>query len=237
MVVLIGCSLEQTTVTSNIYHNLTAHFNGYFYAKEGAREVEKLILKSLDDDHNKILLLYPRLDTVLAKSYKKNTDEIIKMASISIQRHPNSRWVNDNYLMVGLARLYACDYQNAILTFKYVNTKSQNLNLRHQALLGLVRTFTEMGDYDRAEEAFHFLEKEKLVSRSNQKMLYLEKASYYQIRNDYNNMVNNLSKADSLLTRQDRKGRIYFIIGQVYQKLSFDAEAYNFYRKCLATNP
>jgi len=50
------------------------------------------------------------------------------MASISIQRHPNSRWVNDNYLMVGLARLYACDYQNAILTFKYVNTKSQNLN-------------------------------------------------------------------------------------------------------------
>lgn len=237
MMVLIGCSLEQNTVTSNVYHNLTAHFNGYFYAKEGAKEVEKLILKSLDDDHNKILLLYPRLDTVLAKSYKKNTDEIIKMASISIQRHPNSRWVNDNYLMVGLARLYACDYQNAILTFKYVNTKSLNLNLRHQALLGLVRTFTEMGDYDRAEEAFHFLEKEKLINRSNQKMLYLEKASYYQIRNDYNNMVNNLSKADSLLTRQDRKGRIYFIIGQVYQKLGFDAEAYNFYRKCLATNP
>ncbi|GHM99759.1 hypothetical protein WSM22_12490 [Cytophagales bacterium WSM2-2] len=234
--VFAGCSLEQNTVTSNVYHNLTAHFNGYFYAKEGALEVEKMILKSLDDDHNKILLLYPRLDTVFAKSYKKNTDEIIKMASISIQRHPNSRWVNDNYLMVGLARLYACDYQNAILTFKYVNTKSQNPNLRHRALLGLIRTFTEMGDFDRAEEAFHFLEKEKL-NRTNQKTLYLEKASYYQIRNDYNNMVSNLSQADTLLTRQDRKGRIYFIIGQVYQKLGFDAEAYNFYGKCLATNP
>ncbi len=235
-ILLAGCSIEQNTVTSNFFHNMTARFNGYFYAKEGALEVEKLILKSLDDDHNKILLLYPRLDTALAKSYKKNTEEIIKMASISIQRHPNSRWVDDDYLMVGLARLYACDYQNAILTFKYVNTKSQDIHLRHTALLNLVRTFTEMGDYDRAEEAFHFLEKEKL-NRSNQKKLYLEKANYYQVRVDYNNMVNNLSKADTLLTRKDRRGRIYFIVGQVYQKLNFNSEAYNFYKKCLSTNP
>ncbi len=237
LITLAGCSIEQGTITSDIYHNLTAHYNGYFYAREGVREVDKMLLKTLDDDHNKILLLFPRLDTVKAKAWKKNTDEIIKMASKSIQYHPKSRWVNNNYLMVGLARLYACDYQNAILTFKYVNTKSQNFNLRHSALLNLVRTFTEMGDYDRAEEAFHFLEKEKLLSKTNQKRLYIEKANYYQVRNDYDNMVNNLSKADTLLTRQDRKGRIYFIVGQVYQKLGFDAEAYNFYRKCLATNP
>jgi len=236
LLALSGCSVEQNSITSNIYHNLTAHYNGYFYAKEGVREVEKLVLKTLDDDHNKILLLFPRLDTVKAKGYKKNTDEVIKMASKSIQYHPNSRWVNHSYLMVGLARLYSCDYQNAILTFKYVNTKSQNLHLRHQALLNLVRTFTEMGDYDRAEEAIHFLGKERL-DKSNQKRMYLEKANYYQVRGDYNNMVYNLSKADSLLKRSDRKGRIYFIVGQVYQKLGFDAEAYSFYKKCLATNP
>jgi tetratricopeptide (TPR) repeat protein len=93
-----------------------------------------------------------------------------------------------------------------------------------------------MADYDRAEEAFHFLEKEKL-SKTNSKNLYLEKAYYFQVRGDYNNMVNNLSKADSLLSRKDRKGRIYFIVGQVYQKLGFNSEAYNFYRKCVATNP
>ncbi|MGC4023115.1 MAG: hypothetical protein QM734_14795 [Cyclobacteriaceae bacterium] len=231
-----ACGVEQTSITGKIFHNTTAHFNGYFYAKEGALEVEQLILKSLDDDHNKILLLYPRLDTVLAKLYKKNTDEIIKMASISIQRHPNSEWVDNNYVMVGLARLYACDYQNAILTFKYVNTKSHDKNIRHIALINLIRTFTEMGDYDRAEEAIRFLEKEKLNKR-NSKKFYLEKANYYQVRKDYNNMVSNLSKADTLLTRSDRKGRIYFIIGQVYQELGFNSEAYNFYKKCLATNP
>jgi len=54
LILLAGCSVEQNSVTSNFFHNMTAHFNGYFYAKEGALEVEKLILKSLDDDHNKI---------------------------------------------------------------------------------------------------------------------------------------------------------------------------------------
>ncbi len=232
-----GCSIEQNNITSNAFHNLTAHYNGFYYAREKAREVEKTILKTLDDDPTQVLRLFPALDTVKAKSYVKDTDEIIKMASISIQRHPNSKWVDDNYVMVGLARLYACDFQNAILTFKYVNTKSSSYETRHTALLYLLRTFIEHGDFDRAEEVFRFLDKEKLISKQNAKKLYLEKAYFYQLRNDYDNMVQNLSKADSLLSRVDRKGRIYFIIGQVYQKLGFNSEAYNFYRKCLATNP
>lgn len=234
--VLASCSVEQNTVTSDIYHNLTAHFNGYYYAKEKATEVEKTILKSLDDDPNHVLQLFPRLDTTLAKTYAKDTEEIIKMASISIQRHPNSRWVFENYIMVGRARLYDCSYPDAIQTFKYVNTKSKNPNLRHEALVYLVRTFTEHAEYDKAEEAFRYLEKENL-SKVNRKNLLLEKAYFYQVRNDFDNMVRNLTNADSLLTQQDRKARIYFIIGQVYQQLGFGAEAYNYYRKCLSANP
>ncbi len=231
-----GCSIEQNTITANAFHNVTAHYNGYYYAREKALEVEKMITKTLDDDPTEILRLFAGLDTTNAKSYAKDTEEIIKMASISIQRHPNSKWVDDNYIMVGLARLYACDFQNAILTFKFVNTKSPSPDTRHTALLHLLRTFTEQGDFDRADEVFRFLEKEKL-NKENAKKLYLEKAYLYQLRHDYNNMVQNLSMADSLLVRKDRKGRIYFIIGQVYQKLGFNSEAYNFYRKCLTTNP
>jgi tetratricopeptide (TPR) repeat protein len=207
MLVWSGCSIEQNTVTASVYHNLTAHYNGFYYAREKTREVEKVVLKSLDDDHNQILRLFPKLDTTLAKTYSKDTDEIIKMASISIQRHPNSRWVDDNYVQVGLARLYASDFVNAIQTFKFVNTKSRDPYMRHVALIHLMRTFIEQGEFDKAGEVFHFLEKEKL-ERTNQKKLYLEKAYFYQLRNDYDNMVRNLTKADSLLKRKDRKGRI-----------------------------
>lgn len=236
VLLLAGCSVEQNSITSNIYHNASAHFNGYFYALEKTREVQKVILKSLDDDHNQILRLFPKIDTTLAKSYEKDTEEVIKMASISIQRHPNSKWVYQNYILVGLARLYDGDFPDAVQTFKYVNTKSKNSDLRHQALIHLVRTFTEYEEYDKAEEAFMFLEKEKM-NKVNRKNLFLEKAYYYQVRSNYDNMVRNLAAADSLLTRTDRKARIYFIIGQVYQQLGFGAEAYNYYRKVLSANP
>jgi tetratricopeptide (TPR) repeat protein len=158
------------------------------------------------------------------------------MASISITRHPNSRWLYHNYVQVALARLYSCDFQNAIQTFKFVNTKSKDPAIRHEALLYLSRTFIEQGELDKADETFRFLEKEKL-ERKQAKQLFLERAYYWQIRGDYNAMVQNLAKADSLLGRKDGKARIYFIVGQVYQKLGFDAEAYNFYRKCLSSSP
>ena len=233
---LTAYSPEQNNLTSNAFHNLAAHFNGYYYAREEALAVEKTILKTLDDDHNQILSLFPKLDTAQARGYSKQTDEIIKMASISIQRHPNSRWLYHNYIMVGLARLYACDFQNAILTFKFVNQKSRDPEVRHEALIHLVRTFNEQGDYAKAEEAADFLSKEKM-NRTNSKNLFIEKAYLFQVQGDYNKMVNNLANADTLLTRKDRKDRIYFIIGQVYQKLGFGSEAYNYYKKCLATNP
>jgi len=233
---LDGCSPNQNTLTASVYHNMTAHYNGYFYADEDVRKVEKAILESLDDDHNQLLRLFPKLDTNLAKSYKTDTEEAIKMASISIQRHPNSRWVYKNFILVGLARLYDCDYLNAVQTFKYVNTKSADADTRHEALVHLIRAFNEKGEFDKAEETIDFLSKEKL-SRSNAKQYYLEKAYLYQVQENYDLMVQNLTRADSLLTANDRRARIYFIIGQVYQKLGFGAEAFNYYRKCIATNP
>jgi len=50
-------------------------------------------------------------------------------------------------------------------------------------------------------------------------------------------MVRNLTKAIPLLKKSDRRGRIYFIIGQVYQELGLEAEAFNFYKKTISTNP
>ena len=233
---LNGCSSEKKTWTSKAYHNTTSHFNGYYYANEEVRKIENTIWSSLKDDYNKILRLYPALDSGLAKSYDKEVQEAVKMASIAIQRHPNSKWVDDCYILVGKARLYSLDWGNAIQTFKFVNGKSKNPDARHLAIITLIRTFTEHKEYNNAQAAIDFLQKEKL-SKANQKHLALEKAYLYQELRDYDNMVRNLTTATPLLRKKDKPGRIYFIIGQVYQKLGFESEAYNFYKKCLSTNP
>ncbi|HEY9047681.1 MAG TPA: tetratricopeptide repeat protein [Ohtaekwangia sp.] len=238
LVLLKGCSSERNTWTSKAYHNTTAHYNGYFYAREELTKVDKTIWSNLKDDYNRILRLYPALDSAFAKSYDKEIQEAIKMASIAIQRHPRSKWVDDNYILVGRARLYSMDWGNAIETFKYVNNPklTKDKDARHRALIHLIRTFVEHKEFNNAQAAIDYVQKEDL-SKANLKSLLLEKAYFYQEQTDYDNMVRSLTLAVPMLKKRDRPGRIYFIIGQVYQKLGFEAEAYNFYKKCIATNP
>lgn len=231
-----GCSPESNTWLSKGFHNTTAHYNGYYYALDEIRKIEKTIQNSNKDDYNRVLRLFPRLDSVLAKGYDEQIQEAVKMASLAIQRHPNSKWVDDSYILVGKARLYSLDWGNAIQTFKFVNTKGTDPATKHRALILLARTFTEHSEYANAEATFSYLEKEKL-SKTNRKNLYLEKAYYYQMISDDDKFVRNLTEAAPLLNRQDRPGRIYFILGQVYQKLGFESEAYNYFRECLQTHP
>src|SRR5690606_1316657 len=132
--------------------------------------------------------------------------------------------------------MYALDWGNAVQTFKYVNTHSKDKDAKHLAIINLIRTYIEHREMNNALAAIDYLNKARL-SRANKKKFLLEKAYYYQLLEDYDQMVRNLTAADGLLKKKDRRGRIYFIIGQVYQELGFEAEAYNYYKKCLNTNP
>jgi tetratricopeptide (TPR) repeat protein len=236
LMLLNGCSSESHSWTSKAYHNTTAHYNGYWYAREELDKIDKDIWAAYEDDYNRILRLYPPLDSAQAKGYDKEIQEAVKMASLAIQRHPNSKWVDDAYILVGRARFYSLDWGNSIQTYKYVNTKGKDVDARHRAIIHLVRTFTEHQEFNNAQAAIDFVQKMPLT-KTNKKHLLLEKAYFYQMQGDLDKMVRNLSEAVPLLKKRDKPGRIYFIIGQVYQKLGFEAEAYNYYKKCIATNP
>ncbi len=138
--------------------------------------------------------------------------------------------------MVGKARYYDLDYVNAIETFKYVNKKSEDKNARQEALIELLKTFIDANEYQNAEAVSDFLKKESL-NRINSKNLYITRAYLYQKRENYNQMVQNLSQAVPLLKTNEERARLYYIIGQVYQTLGFDAQAYSSYRSCLKSNP
>jgi len=233
---LLSCSAERKNIISKTYHNTTARYNAYFYAKERIEEIEEVVEGNYDNDYDNILNIYPEIDSVLASNYQTQLDDCIKKASIAIQRHQNSKWVDDSYILIGKARFYDVDYVNAIETFKYVNTESEDDDARHKALANLHRTFTDANEYNNAIAVSDYLKKEKL-NKENTKLLHLNKAHFYQQQEDYDNMVQNLVKAAPLLKKSDGKGRIYFIIGQIYQELGFDAEAFNYYKKCISSNP
>ena len=201
LVLMFACAPENTSWLGKRFHNVNAHYNGYFYANGEINKIEQTLIKSQVDDYNRILKIFPALDSSVAKGYDKEAQEAVKMASLAIQRHPHSKWVDDAYILVGKARLYSMDWGNAIQTFKYVNTKSKDPDARHKAIIYLVRTFVEHKEFNNAQAAIDYLLKEKL-SKTNQKRFYLEKAYYHQTLNDYDNVVRSLSKVEGLSKRK-----------------------------------
>ena len=102
----------------------------------------------------------------MSASLKTEIEDCIQKSSISIQRHPNSRWEDDSYILVGKARYYAMEFPDAVETFKYVNTKGDSDNSKHEALSELIRVFTEFGEYNNAMAVVDYLQKEDLSNKN-----------------------------------------------------------------------
>jgi outer membrane protein assembly factor BamD (BamD/ComL family) len=220
-----------------IYHNTTARYNGYFFAKEKMLEVETALWGSPKDNFNEIIYLYPKIDTNQTNSQQAGFDFIIKTASLPIQQHPKSKWVDYCYLLIGKTRLYQGDFQNAINTFKYINTESTNLDARHQALNWLMRTFIEQEDWISVEYVANFMSQEPLISIKNARDFYLNMSHFYRIRRQYAQAALYLEKALPDVKKKEFRRRSLFLLAQLYQKTGDNSKAFAYYNQLLKKNP
>lgn len=233
---VISCAPNRSNPVNSAYHDLTAHYNANWIANEHIKAIEQSLFDGYEWNYNKILPIYVPFDSTDAVGLKEQTEDCIKKASISIQRHPGSKWEHPSYILVGKARFYGLEFADAVEAFKYVNTKSESALVRHEALCNLMRTFTVNKEYENASAVADFLEKEELSPR-NQQLSAMNQAFLYQEQDDLDRMVQNLVKAEELQIVSKDRARIQFIIGQVYQKLGFDASAFYYYEKSLKSNP
>ena len=96
------------------FHNTTSKYNAYFIARERIREIESAVRQSQDNNYDQILNVFPPLDSGISLTYKTQIEDAIKKASIGIQNHPNSKWVDDSYF-----KIYE-DSTNIIETSQYL---------------------------------------------------------------------------------------------------------------------
>lgn len=238
---LTSCSAEKNNFVSRTYHNTTARFNPYFIANEHLKEVEATIEEQHDNNYNKILKVYPNIDTSMISGMKPQLEDAIKKSSKAIDWHKNSNMVEPSYILLGRSLFYLGEYEKSVTAYKIANKKilekkDKSPGVRHEALIYLIRTYVDYNEHNNAIAVADFLRKENL-NKKNKKLLYLNKAYLYQKRNELDSLVNNLVKAAPLMKKSEGQAKIYFIIGQVYQSLRFDAEAYNNYTRCLKSNP
>lgn len=234
---LTGCAVERNNPLSKSYHNVLAHYNGYFLAQQKLNEVEAKVWEAMENDYNRVLPIFPTFDTTFISTLRPDLEDIIKKASIPIQRHKNSRWVDDSYLLIGKTRYYQGEHEDAIRTFKYVNLTSKEDATKHEALVWLMRMFIETRSYEEAVQVSDYLDKLPL-NEANYREHYLTRAHYLTVTGGApDRIIDNLNQALPHLERRDERSRLHFTLAQMHQNLGQDEEAYKHYSAILRKNP
>ncbi len=105
---------------SKLYHNTTARYNGYFNAKELYFSSVRKLDDAYRDNYNRILPFYKHVSADNVSSVAGDLDNAIKKATLVVNLHPQSKWVDDCYILSGKCQFIKKDYDAAVHTFEYM---------------------------------------------------------------------------------------------------------------------
>ncbi|RZK32221.1 MAG: hypothetical protein EOO57_15250, partial [Hymenobacter sp.] len=188
-----GCASDKSMLSHQL-NNVAARDNGYFLAREKLRETETALDKGRVNDYNRVLPLFPTLDSGTVRATRPDLNDIIKKASLPIQHRPGSDWTDDSYLLVGWARFYKMEFDDAVLTFKYVNSTSKDPFAKQEALIGLMRSFLVLKQLDNAKAVSDLLDREVGLTK-DAKALFLTRAEYFLQIGEPKNAITQLERA------------------------------------------
>ncbi len=234
---VISCSSQKDTFTNRLYHNTTARFNAYYYAKEKIKELETEIEKEYQEDFSQVLPVFYPIDSSTIEANETLLDEAREMASKAVDWHKISKWVDPAYLLIGRVDYYNGKFDEAQNTFKYLNVNSTQDPVRHESLIRLLKSFIDLRQFEDANFVVDYLSKEPDISKENKKLLYKTLAYYYESRGETDMIVPSLFKSLEFTDDKAEISRINFILGQMYQKAGLDAFAYEYYQKSLSGSP
>lgn len=232
-----GCSSQKNTFINRLYHNTTAKFNAYFLAKEKIDQLEENIQKDYQEDYSQVLPVFYPIDSATIEANGTLITEARELAYKAIDWHRISKWVDPSYFLLGKLDYYQARFDEAANTFRYLNVNSQQNDVRHVSLIQLLRSFIDLKRFDDAAFVIDFLSKEPGISQENLQYLYKTLAYYYEVRGERDMMITALDRALENTRTKKERSRLYFIMGQLYQRAGLDAFAYDYYQHSLGGNP
>ncbi len=237
LIFLGACSSERNTFTNRAFHNLTAHFNAYYLADVKIKDVQNQVVSNYKEDYTQVLPVFIPTDSATIQQNKAMLDSARELASKAIDWHRISKWVDDSYYLIGKIDYLQAQVDESKNAFRYVNSQSKDKDLRHQALISLLRLYVDQKTYEDANFTIDYLSKETEISEENRYELFKTLAYYYESRADQNGVIGALDRATEYAKDNKDLSRINFILAQRYQREGLDALAYDYYKRSLEGNP
>lgn len=238
---------------SRAFNNLTARFNGLYYSTLNINEGIYKIEQNHKDNFEKTLpvFIYPTNES--AKSTFTDFDNAIKKSTRCIRLHaikdkknveiPSAgKWIDDNWINIGIAMFYKREMFNAIDNFEYVIRMYIKSKDKYSAMLWNIRVNSEVGTVSAAEQYLSLLKNEKKLPYYVKREVPVVLADYYSRIGLYAEASTNLMKAvknKNIFTgiKRKKRARYAFIVAQYLEQNRDYRRAAMYYKKTIDLKP
>lgn len=240
-----GCRRTKDSFTSRTFHQMTSKFNPLFNGVEAYNKGVATVENGWKDDFTAPLPVYKWGDEKLAQSVFPDMDKAIEKGTKVIREHSmvisqkqKNRYVDDSYLLIGLARFYKMEYFKALETFNYVTQSFPKTDVYYEAVLWAARTQVELGNYYSAEDNLNLLYKNREVPKDLRVEVLATWAQMNTKRKMYEDALKNLEEALPLVKRnKELKVRLKFLQAQLFQLTGRGYEASQAYQAVAKMRP
>ena len=247
LIILIGivafsCSTRKNNAINRAYHNVTSHFNVNFNGQQALLEGEAEHKKLCKDNYISTLPIYVYPPKEELSSIFPKMDYVITKAAKSIYKHSMFfkgkeyvKPIDDAYLMMGKAYFYKQDYVQAQRIFNYIISTHKNGNCREEAMIWEARCSMCQKYFSRADD--RIAESRYLILNKKSKklnLLYAAAGAEYHLSAPDGEIETAITYIEDVLKNKpdkDFKYRMYFILGQLQEKMEQPTLAHSYFYK------
>ncbi|MEM1214576.1 MAG: tetratricopeptide repeat protein [Bacteroidota bacterium] len=124
LAMVAGCTTQKKrsdqSALSKAWHNMNAHYNGYFNAREIVDFAMIELAEQHQDNYLELLEVYPYTVADNPQAVADRLDEAMKKVTVVMSIHPYSQWADDCYLLAGQALYLKQDYESAEKAFRFL---------------------------------------------------------------------------------------------------------------------
>ena len=217
-------------------------YNGNLALEEGKKE----LAEKRKDNYFEILEVEPEVRSQnynLKGEGNPHFDRAEEKAIKAIQRHSmvfdgkqKNRKIDDAYMLLGKARYYNGRYIPALEAFNHLLTNYGETNQRYNAAVWREKAHIQLGREQLAVTALEKIFEEEQPKRRERATLHAVLAQAFINLESYPKAIEALKKASQETKEKPKRGRYYFIIGQLFEHLQQKDSAQAYYQKVIGLN-
>lgn len=228
---------QENGSSSRVMQNLTARYNVLFNARELIKTHEKDLQTSYKYKYNRLIPVFIEPDSKTTETSSKKLEEAITKANIIANEKSKSNFVDDAYLLIGIANHLKADFFNAVEFFDYVCLNyPKSKEVRQAALVWKSRSLMQMKRFDEAQASLDTALKYVKSSKKMGAETFAARAQLHIYANEFKDAGLFLTKA--IKASKNKRQKLYwtYLSGQLEVINQHQEQAYKLFTAIVKSN-